>query len=158
MDENTVLRHGWLVFVVVTTLNALILRVRSRSRIRERPALAPGYHRLFLGILIWENLPWLVMGIGIELGGVPTMFSYFNPGSGNPFILAWYAVIAGLWSLGFYWLFFRGGAAFLVEHPGVFRIDLGSPTTVKVWYCALVGIAISAIVFTIKFGFFRSVE
>ena len=53
-------------FVAVTVANALILKLRSRRYIRERPELSEGYKRLFRGVLLWGNLPWLLMGIGIE--------------------------------------------------------------------------------------------
>ena len=74
-----VFRHGWLMFVAVTCLNALILKLRSRYYVRERRELAAGYTKLLWGVLFWGNLPWLVMGVGIELGGLPSIFSYFRP-------------------------------------------------------------------------------
>ena len=93
MAEPPFFRHAWLMFVAVTVANALILKFRSRGYIRERPELAAGYTRLFRGVLFWGNLPWLVMGIGIELGGVPGIFSYFRPRDGNPYVLAWFAAV-----------------------------------------------------------------
>ena len=79
-------------FVAVTCLNALILKFRSGYYIRARPELMDGYMRLVRDVLFWGNLPWRVMGVGIELGGVPGMFSYFRPRHGNPFVLAWLAL------------------------------------------------------------------
>src|SRR4051794_3875528 len=101
MKEPLFLRHFWVMFVVVTTWNAFALQRRSRRAVETRPELAAGYRRLVRGYLFFGNLPWLVMGLGIELGGVPTMFSYFRPRDGNPFVLAWFAVVIGLWLLGF---------------------------------------------------------
>ncbi len=131
----SVLRHVWLLFVVVTTANALILKYRSRRYIQQRPLLAEGYQRLFWGFLFWGNLPWLVMAVGIEFGGVPDMFCYFRPRDGDPYVLAWFAFVIADWLLGFYWIFARRGAEFLVEHPGLLRGDPKNPTMIRVFYC-----------------------
>jgi hypothetical protein len=79
MNQPLVFHHIWLMFVAVTVANALVFKFRSRDYIRQSQGLAGGYQQLFWGVLFWGNLPWLVMGIGMELGGVPSMFSYFRP-------------------------------------------------------------------------------
>jgi hypothetical protein len=127
--------HGWVMFVAVTVVNALILSARSRSQIRARPELAAGYRRLLRWFLFWGNLPWLVLGYGIEVGGVPNIFYYFRPRDGNPFVLAWFGTIFGEWILGFWWLFLRHGAEFLVAHPGLLTERSTSPAVVKISYC-----------------------
>jgi hypothetical protein len=65
-----IFRHVWILFIVVTIINASIGKSRSRRYIRERPELAPGYQKLFRGFLIWENPPWILMGFSIETGRV----------------------------------------------------------------------------------------
>ena len=134
-------------FVAVTVANALILKFRSRRYIQERPELAAGYEQLFRGVLFWGSLPWMVMAIGIEVGGVPNLVSYFRPRDGNPFVLAWFAVVFALWLLGFYWLFARRGAEFLVAHPGLFQGDLKSPNMVRFFYCLMVAGGIASVCF-----------
>jgi hypothetical protein len=119
-------------------VNALILKFRSRAHIQQRPELAAGYQRLFNGVLLWGNLPWIVMGIGILFGGVHSVFSYFRPRDGNPYVLAWFGVVVALWLLSFYWLFARRGAEFLVEHPGLLRGNPKSPAMIRVFYCLMV--------------------
>jgi hypothetical protein len=142
-----IVHHGWLLFAAVTCLNALILKLRSRYYIRQRPELADGYSRFSRGVLLWGNLPWLVMGAGIELGGLPGIFSYFHPRDGNPFVLAWFGVVIAIWILGFWWLFARGGAEFLVEHPGLFHGLPRSATAIRIYYCLCVAGGISGLVF-----------
>jgi hypothetical protein len=128
-------RHAWLIFVAVTCINVLYLSLHSREYIRQRPELAAGYRRLIRGYLFWLNLPWIVMGVGLELGGLPSVFSYFRPRDGNPFVLAFFVVVIALWILGFWWLFFANGAQFLVEHPGIFHGFPGSPLFIRLCYC-----------------------
>jgi hypothetical protein len=134
-------------FVAVTCINVLYLKIHSRRYIRERPELAAGYQRLVRGYLFWGNVPWLVMGVGLELGGLPSIFSFFRPRDGNPFVLAWFAVVIALWILGFWWLFFARGAEFLVEHPGVYRGLPRSPNIIRLFYCLSVSCGVVAVLF-----------
>lgn len=76
------------------------------------------------------------MGVGILIGGLPSVFAYFNPSSGNPYVLAWHAVILGLWILGIFWIFFRGGAQFFVDHPGLLNLNFSKPALVRLWFSA----------------------
>ncbi len=75
------------------------------------------------------------MGLGLELGGVPGFFSYFRPRDGNPYVLTFIASVVMLWILGFYWIFTRRGAEFLIDHPGLFRGDPKSPAMIRLVYC-----------------------
>ena len=136
------LRHAWLVFVAVTCINVLYLKVHSRQQIRQRPELAAGYRRLIRGYLFWGNLPWIIMGVGLELGGLPTINSYFRPRDGNPFVLAFFIAVIGEWILSFWWLFFARGAEFLAEHPGVFG-GLRRPIIIRLYssLCLAGGVA-----------------
>jgi hypothetical protein len=135
MNAFLVFRYFWLIAIAVTLANALILKIRSQDYIRQRPELARGYSRLFWGVLFFGNLPWFVMGLGIEFGGVANTFSYFRPRDGNPFVLGFFGVVVLLWILGFYWIFVRQGAEFLIEHPGLFRGKPKSSATIKLFYC-----------------------
>src|SRR6266550_3906914 len=140
-------RHGWLMFVVVTCINVLYLKSYSREQIRRRPELATGYRKLIRGYLFWGNLPWIVMGVGLELGGLPSIFSYFRPRDGNPFVLAFFGVVIAEWVLSLWWLFFARGAEFLVEYPGVLRGFPRSATLIRIYYCLGVAGGIAGVLF-----------
>jgi hypothetical protein len=103
----------------------------------ENPELAEGYERLFLGYLLWGNLPWLVMGTGLEFGGVSSVFSFLRPGDGNAFVLAWFAVLIAELILGLHWLFVRNGAEFLAKHPSLVSHNIKNPTAIKALYCLM---------------------
>lgn len=135
-------RHAWVLFIVVTCANGAIWRWRARKHIRANPALGPGYTRLIRGWLVFGNLPWLVMGLGILFGGVPTVFHYFNPRNG-PIVLTWYVTVITLWAASVYWLFFKRGAETLIAHPGLLNLPSNRSWTVKAFFllCLAGGIA-----------------
>ena len=147
MKEPPFAHYAWLMFVGVTVVNAIILKMRSRAYIKKRPELAVGYQKLIKGVLFWGNLPWIVMGIGIVFGGVQSVFSYFSPREANPFVLAWFGTLIVLWLLGFYWLFARRGAEFLVEHPGLLNGEPKNPNMIRVFYCLSVAGGIAGLCF-----------
>jgi len=124
----------WLIAIVMTFANAYILWSRSRAEVFLNPELKPGYDQLLKGYLIFLNLPWLVMGLGILVGGTETVFDYFDPGSGNPYVLAFHATLIILWALCIFWLYFSGGAEFLVRHRGVMNVDIRSPLIIKLLF------------------------
>lgn len=126
--------NTWVLFIAATVFNAFYLKARSQKIIEKRPDLQEGYDQLFRGYLIYLNVPWVVMGIGILFGGVPGVFGFFRPRDGNIFVLAFHAVIVILWILSIWWLYFKGGAEFLVKHPGVFNFDFQSPMLVKIYF------------------------
>jgi len=129
------MRYFWLVFILTTCLNALSLWWRARRHIAADPSLKAGYRKLFWGVLIIGNIPWLVMGFGCVVGGVPSIMHFFRPRDGNPFVIAFFASVFAMWILGTYWLFARGGAEMLLRHPGMLNVDLKSPTLVKLLWC-----------------------
>ena len=140
-------KYFWVVAVIVTMINLLIFRKRAQKHIQDNPHLEEGYASLFRGYLLWMNIPWVVMGIGCTFGEVPSVWHYFRPRDGNPYVLAWFVSIFFLWILGTFWLFFRDGAETLVRHPGALEFryglknkDITNPVLIKAfWLLALAG-------------------
>ena len=128
---NFIFDNAWVLFILVTVFNAFYLKARSQKIIAKQPDLREGYEKLFKGYLIYLNIPWIVMGIGVLFGGVQGVFSFFRPRDGNIFVLAFHASIVILWILSIWWLYFKGGAEFLVKYPGVFNRDIKSPILLK---------------------------
>ena len=100
----------WLVCILVTCLNGAIFWMRAKKKIQQIPNSANGYRTIIRGFVTWGNLPWVVMGVGCTIGGVPSVWHYFNPRGGNGNILAFLVSVVLLWILGSRWIFFRGGA------------------------------------------------
>ncbi len=85
--------------------------------------------KIMLGAAFWLNVPWFVMGIGSTIGGVPSIFHYFRPRDGNPFVLSWWGSVFTLWIISLYWIFIAGGAAKLAKY-GVLKYHSFGKTTV----------------------------
>jgi hypothetical protein len=146
MPIDLIFDNFWVWLILASVFNAFYLKVRSRKFIEKQPELQAGYDQLFKGELIYLNVPWVVAGIGIVFGGVPSFFSYLTPREGNLFVLAFHVTIIVLWILTIWWIYFRGGAEFLVKHPGVFRQDIKSPTLMKILFGVLLAGGIVAMI------------
>ena len=56
----------------------------------------------------------------------------------------------GLWILSVIWIFFLGGAEFLIEHPGVLNSNVRSPLMIKIWFALSLAGGILGLAFMIK--------
>ena len=140
-------RHFWLLAIVVTCANGWIWWRGAQPRIAAQPELRPGYRRLIRGWLIYGNIPWIVMGIGVLSGNVAGAFGYFSPQKG-PFVLTWYASVVLIWILCGAWLFFMRGAEQLVAHPGLLNFPTADPIFIKAFF--LITAAGGAVALTMK--------
>jgi hypothetical protein len=144
---SLVSKHFWLVAIIITGINWLMFRKRAQKHIEKNPQLEEGYAALFRGYLFWMNLPWVIMGIGCNVGGIPSVWQYFRPRDGNSYVLAWFGSVFFIWVLGTFWLLFKDGAETLARHPGAMefryglnRKDITNPRLIKVlWLLALAG-------------------
>jgi hypothetical protein len=117
-------KYFWAVVIAIDCIGAVMTSFYMKQ--------APAKERLkmMLGWAFWTNVPWIVMGIGSTIGGVPTFFHFFRPKDGNPFVLAWWASVAAVFIIGSYWIFIGQGAAKLAEY-GVIRYRfIGKPSIV----------------------------
>lgn len=154
MDIFTLITHHfWLFALVVTAVNAVIYRQRFQALAAEHPDRAEGYQRFLIGFVAVSAGLWLVMGFGIVFGGVQGVFGYFNPATGNPFVLAWHATLIAVWIAGIVWLFFLGGAQFFIDHPGLANFTPTKPIQVQLFYllCLAGGVAAEVMMWS---GFF----
>jgi len=140
--------YAWVLFILIIVLNAFILKIRSKKFVKNNPELEEGYDRIFKGYLIYMNIPWVIMGVGMLLGGVPSTFSYLTPARiSSPFIIVFHATIVILWILSIWWLYFKDGAEFLVKYKGVFNRDFQSPMVIKVFFGIALIFGIAGMIF-----------
>jgi hypothetical protein len=136
-----VTKHFWLLAIFVTFANAFVFHRRSKKHIKKEPELAEGYSKIIRGFVLWGNIPWFVMGVGCTIGGVPSIFHFFRPQDGNPYVQAFLYSVFLVWILGTRWIFLRGGAEMLVKYKGLFgnmssTVDklFYNPTSIKlIW-------------------------
>ncbi len=133
-------QYFWAIAILVTCLNVLFFKGRSKSVIAEDPEALQDFNKLMRGYLFWMNLPWIVMGIGCTLGGVPTVFHYFRPRDGNPFVIAWWVTVFIEYIFSFYWIFFCQGAEKLAKFGMISYYSFGktgkisSPSMIKIMF------------------------
>ncbi len=144
--ETLFLRYVWLFMLLGVGLSTIYLWFRARNRIGKNPDLREGYNQLFKGFFISMSLPWLVMGMGIVLGGVPSFEEFSQPREGNLFVLAFWLIVLLLLVLGLWWVYFRGGAEFLAKHPGALGVQITSPILVKVYMGAMFAVGVVVLV------------
>ncbi len=60
-------------------------------------------------------LPWVIMGVGQLSGETPTVWHYFRPQDGSPFVLAWLAAVFAISCLFAWWVLLKSGAKKVVE-------------------------------------------
>src|SRR5262249_49359741 len=81
----------------------------------------------------WQSLPWLVMGAGVLVGGVPSVTHFVRPAVGGPFVRAFWVVVYGWICLTGYWGIRGGGAEILARHPGLLNVRTSSVRRLK-WH------------------------
>lgn len=131
--DDFISTHFWAIALVVNVINAVIFRARAAEDIESKPELAESYPRLIRGFLFWASLPWIVMGTGILVGGVPTVWHYFRPQDLNPWVWSWFGTMALLWAAGSYWVVLRDGADTLVRHRAILRTPISDPRLIKLF-------------------------
>jgi len=114
-----IFKHTWIMFIAMTIANGLIFKYNSKKYILEKPELEAGYNTFIKGWLFYGNIPWVIMMIGNLSGMTNNSFDYFMPRQMNPMVLLFHAAIIILWGLSSWWIYFRGGAAFIEKHPGL---------------------------------------
>lgn len=133
--------YAWVFFALASLANTFWLKARIARTVRSRPELEPGCSRLFKGMLVVFHLPWLLMGAGMLIAGVPSTYSYLFPRHGGPYVWFYHAFMVILSLLGDYWIYFRDGAEFLFAHQDAFsQRPVGSALQVRL-YAGLTSLA-----------------
>lgn len=111
--------YVWMLIILVTILNISILKKRVTKYIEEKPEREKGYDLIFKNYLIYGLIPFIIMGIGSITGQTKSIFDYFQPAKLNPFVLLFHLSVIITWLMMIWFIFFKNGAQFLEEHPGL---------------------------------------
>ena len=114
-------KHGWLFFIIATVYNAYLLKSSLKNYILDKPEREEGYNKIIKAIVIYGNIPWVIIAIGNLSGLTNSIFDYFRPKEMNPIVLLFHAVIFLFWVLSIWWIYFKGGVSFLQNHPGILK-------------------------------------
>jgi len=136
-------KYFWVAAIAGAVLSALLINRRCRRLVEQTPELAPSCSTLVWGFATWENMPWVVMGIGIMFGRVATAWHYFLQVRENTFVLLWWACVFVTVVVSAYWVFFKGGAELYGKLSELYGARFGSATAVKVF---MVGALVATIV------------
>jgi hypothetical protein len=126
-------QYVWVILVVGMLIGIPIHWRGVRPHIEAHPELLAGYRRLIYWRTFWLSLPWLVMGLGFIVGGVPSLAHFLRPMIGGPFVWAFWGVWFTEFLLLGYWSIWCGGAEALIAHPGVMGDGTDSVQRMK-WF------------------------
>lgn len=115
-----IFNHFWIILIIMSFVNAIIWKVKTKKYIEEKPERKKGYDQIIKVWLIFSNIPWLIIGIGMLTGITRNIFEFFKPNFSNPIITMFFITLTGFWITGTIWIYFKGGAQMLVDHPGIF--------------------------------------
>jgi hypothetical protein len=116
-------QYIWILFILVNFFNAYLLRKKAAAFIEESPEKENGYKIIFKNFLIYGSIPWIIIGIGNTFGLTESVFDYFQPSKMNPMVLLFHFSIIVIWILLIRFIFFKNGAKFLENHPGIIRVN-----------------------------------
>jgi len=111
---NFVSRNFWLLALCFALFNFVVAnRAASRQATEASAFEATAYVRKFA---LAGAVPWVIMGVGQMTGATPTVWHYFRPQDGNPFVLGWLASIFVLSCAFAWWALFANGAEVVAKY------------------------------------------
>ena len=105
---NVVFEYFWALALGATVLNYYSGKRSHKPPKSEIEAQEAERYR-FRGFILLAS-PWVLMGVGQLSGSTPTVLNYFRPQDGNPFVIAWVALVFAVAYLLAGWVLFAGGA------------------------------------------------
>jgi uncharacterized membrane protein len=116
-----ILKYIWIIFIISSIANASYFKKLSKEYVSENPELEKTYDGYIKNFLIFGNIPWVIMGLGMLTGMTDSILEYFNPREMNPIVLMLHASIIMIYILAIRWIYFKNGAEFIEKHPGLMR-------------------------------------
>lgn len=129
--EN-IFKYIWIALILVTVMNIFLLRKRFQKYIDQNPEKETGYNLIIKNFAIYGLIPWIIVAIGCLSGQTASVFDYFEPAKMNPFVLLFHFSIIVIWILIIRFVYFRSGAEFLENHPGLIRVNAPGYTDDKI--------------------------
>jgi hypothetical protein len=116
--KEIIFSHFWIVILIASLLNGIRLNYLFKGYVLQNPRLEKGYQKILLYTLLYGNIPWIIMATGDITGVTTGSLEYLKPASLNPMVFLFYASILILLFFTTRWIYSKGGAEFLEDHPG----------------------------------------
>ena len=116
-----IFKNFWILFIPVSIINVLMMKSKTKKYIIEKPELKEGYDNYFKAFLFYGNIPWAIMAIGMLSGKTQSIFDFISPTGMNPIVIIFHGSIIVLWILLGRWVYFKNGAEFMENHPGLIQ-------------------------------------
>lgn len=110
----------WLLIGFVLIIQAISSKIRARKQENEHPYLQEGYNRFIITRLVLSLIPAGILAYGILSGSLMNIFEILNLREMKAIVLLFHASFISIALYFNYWIHFKQGAEFLVEHPGLF--------------------------------------
>jgi hypothetical protein len=102
-SSNDISRYFWLFAIGVSLIQYMI----GRRRIMTEIGVNQPPPQELLGVLgklfFLANLPWLIMGVGVMVGGVP-LVSYLRQADAGGYVIAWDVCVLALVTINTLWI------------------------------------------------------
>ncbi len=155
-----IFKYAWIAFLIVPFINYFYFKDKFNDYIIEKPERERGYNLIRKSILIYGLIPWIIVAIGCLSGQTESVFDYFQPAKLNPFVLLFHFSVIIIWIMLIRFIFFKDGAQFLEDHPGIihfkaggYRNDRLSKKNIKLFFLLSIagGIAAMVMMWVIEF-------
>ena len=106
-------RWAWMFFIALWIYNGLVWRRRADGLEAEYPDQAQALRTIARGYMLFGIPLWVVMGLGILIGGEVSFFSFLHPRHGGPWVHVFLGMDVGVMLLFAWWAFFHDGISTL---------------------------------------------
>jgi len=125
----------WVFIILVGLVWTLTLRSRFRDQMAQNTLEAQRVRKFVWAVPFVLTMPGVVMGFGLTIGGVPSVFSYVVPWGSGAWVWSFWCCVLLVVAVQTYWLYFGRGAEFLVAHRSLIPGWIPStPRRLKIFY------------------------
>lgn len=103
-------RYFWLLCLIISAINYAVGMRSLASMGPSDPRASAAAVALRRWFVVVSDLPWIVMGWAILVGGVPNIWYFFRPQDRNPYVLVWFATVFAIFVWFAFWVFILAGA------------------------------------------------
>jgi hypothetical protein len=143
---NFIKKYLWLIGIMFTFLNIVIISFRlKKSKLTEEDKTDARKTLKIYSVCL--GIPWIVMGISSYFGKIDNFIIFFKAIPFDIWVWLFYFSLLIVWSVGFYWIFFKDGANKLIKYKGIlWRNTFKSVLVTKLAYIGMIIGAILAII------------